>query len=115
MDDIVVWHNPKCSKSRGALDYLQEKEVTPTVVRYMDKTITKSELKKILKLLKMSARQLMRTKESVYKELNLDAQEDENALIEAMIAHPKLIERPIVIRGNKAVVARPLENIDAIL
>ena len=75
--------------------------------RYLDETITKEDIKEILTMLGVGARDIMRTKEAIYKELGLKSVEDEEALIEAMVQHPKLIERPIVIAGNKAVIGRP--------
>lgn len=116
MQDIIIWHNPRCSKSRNALVYLEKKEIIPTIVKYLDETPSIDELKNILKLLGFSsARELMRTKEDIYKELNLKDVNSEDELIKAMAENPKLIERPVIINGNKAIVARPLENIDTIL
>ncbi len=115
MENIIIWHNPRCSKSRNALIYLEEKGIKPQVVKYLDTIPSFEELKEVLKLLGMNAKELMRKGETIYKELNLKDIEDEDSLINAMIENPKLIERPIIIKGNKAVVARPLENIDTIL
>jgi len=112
---IVVWHNPRCSKSRNGIKYLDEKGVEYEVRRYLDNPPTVDEIRDILKKLGMSARELMRTKESIYKELGLKDIDDEDKLIEAMSKYPKLIERPIVINGDKAVVARPETEIDKIL
>lgn len=115
MQDVTIWHNPRCSKSRNALSYLEEKGITPRVVKYMDETPSQEEIKKILTLLNIDIKSWMRTKETVFKELNLKEVDDEATLIKAMSENPKLIERPVVIKGNKAVIARPLENIDTIL
>ena len=115
MQNITIWHNPRCSKSRNALAYLEEKGIIPTVVKYLDETFTHEDLKNILKLLDISAKDLMRKKEDIYKQLNLKDIISEDELIKAMIENPKLIERPIIINGKKAVIARPLENIDRIL
>lgn len=112
---IVVWHNPRCSKSRNGIKYLDEKGVEYEIRRYLDNPPSKDEIKDVLKKLKMSAKELMRTKEKIYKELNLKEIDDEDKLIEAMAEYPKLIERPIVINGDKAVVARPESRIDEIL
>lgn len=112
MQQITIWHNPRCTKSRNALDYLEEKKLDIHVVKYLDLEITKDDLKEILQMLGFGARDLMRTKEDIYKELNLKDENDEEKLIEAMVANPKLIERPIVIKDGSAVVARPLEKID---
>ena len=111
MSDITIWHNPRCSKSRQALKLLEEQGAAPEVVKYLDTPPNKEEIKKILKMLGISARELMRTKEAIYKELGLKDVNDEEKLIEAMAAHPKLIERPIVIKGDKAVVGRPPEKV----
>ena len=115
MNSITIWHNPRCSKSRNALTYLEEKGLTPKIIKYMDETPNVEEIKEVLALLDIDVKSWMRTKESVYKELNLKDIEDEDELINAMSKNPKLIERPVVINANKAVIARPLENIDKIL
>jgi len=115
LEKIVVWHNPRCSKSRNGIRYLDEKGVEYEVRRYLDEPPTVEELRELLKKLGRTPRELMRTKEKIYRELGLKEVEDEEKLIEAMAEHPKLIERPIVIRGDKAVVARPETKIDEIL
>ncbi len=112
---IIVWHNPRCSKSRNGIKYLDEKGIEYEIRRYLDNPPSEDEIKDVLEKLGMSAKELMRTKESIYKELNLKEVNDENKLIEAMAQYPKLIERPIVINGDKAVVARPESKIDEIL
>ncbi len=115
MQNITIWHNPRCSKSRAGLAYLKDKGIEPNVVKYLDNPPSADELKDILSKLGMSAGELIRTKEAIYKELGLKEVDDEEALIEAMCQNPKLIERPIVINANKAVVARPAEKIEEIL
>ncbi len=115
MQDITVWHNPRCSKSRNAIVYLEEKGIIPNIVKYMDETPSINEIKEVLTLLNIDVRDWMRTKEDVYKEMNLKDVQDEEQLIKAMSENPKLIERPVVIKGNRAVIARPLENIDTLL
>jgi arsenate reductase len=115
MAEIVVWHNPRCSKSRNGIKYLDEKGVEYEVRRYLDEPPTVEEIREVLKKLGMSPRELMRTKEKLYRELGLKEVEDDEKLIEAMAEHPKLIERPIVIKGDKAVVARPETKINEIL
>ena len=114
-EKIVVWHNPRCSKSRNGIKYLDEKGVEYEIRRYLDEPPGKEELRELLKKLGMKPRELMRTKEKIYRELGLKEVEDDEKLIEAMVEHPKLIERPIVIKGDKAVVARPETKIDEIL
>jgi len=115
MDKIVVWHNPRCSKSRNGIKYLDEKGAEYAIRRYLDEPPTAEEIREILKKLGMKPRELMRTKEKIYRELGLKDVGDDEKLIEAMAEHPKLIERPIVIKGDKAVVARPETKIDEIL
>ncbi|WP_419766895.1 arsenate reductase (glutaredoxin) [Arcobacter sp.] len=112
MDEIIIWHNPRCSKSRDALNFLQEKKIALGVIKYLDAKLTKEDMKEVLQMLGMSARELMRTKEDIYKEMNLKDENDEEKLIEAMINNPKLIERPIIIKDGSAVIARPLEKIN---
>jgi arsenate reductase len=90
---------------------LEEQGVEAEVVKYLDTPLNKKELVELLGMLGLSARELMRTKETIYKELNLKEETDEDKLIDAMVANPKLIERPIVIKDGKAVIGRPIENI----
>jgi len=116
MEKITIWHNPRCSKSRDSFKLLEEKGIDAEVVKYLDEVPTKEELQNMLKLLGMnSAQELMRTKEAIYKELNLKDETSQEVLLEAMIANPKLIERPIVIKGNKAVIGRPIEKVIELL
>ena len=116
MTDLTLYHNPRCSKSRGALELLEARGLTPTVVRYLDTPLDASQLRDLLAKLKISARQLLRTGEDEFKALNLaDANLSEAQLIDAMAAHPKLIERPILVVGNKAVIGRPPEKVLEIL
>jgi arsenate reductase len=110
-NDVIIWHNPRCSKSREALKILEEKGIEPKIYRYLDEHPTKEEIKEVLKLLGVGPRDIMRTKEAVYKELGLKDVDDDEKLIEAMVEHPRLIERPIVIKGNKAVLGRPPEKV----
>jgi len=111
MRNITIWHNPRCSKSRNAATLLEERGIEAEVVKYLDTPPSKEEIKEVLKMLGISARELMRTKEAIYKELNLKNVEDEEKLIEAMAEHPKLIERPVVIKDGKAALGRPIEKI----
>ncbi|MFP2240180.1 arsenate reductase (glutaredoxin) [Pseudescherichia vulneris] len=110
---VTIYHNPRCSKSRETLALLKENGVEPEVVLYLDTPPTAETLKKLLKMLGMnSARELMRQKEDLYKELNLaDSALSEDALIAAMVAHPKLIERPIVVKDGQARIGRPPEQV----
>jgi arsenate reductase len=110
---VQIYHNPRCSKSRETLALLKDNGVEPDVVLYLDTPPDAATLKSLLNMLGMtSARGLMRQKEDLYKELNLaDSALSENALIEAMIAHPKLIERPIVVKNGQARIGRPPEQV----
>lgn len=114
---VTIYHNPRCSKSRETLALLQEQGIEPQIIQYLDTPPDAATLKTLLKELGFSsARQLMRHKEDVYKELNLaDESLTEDQLIDAMVNHPKLIERPIVVKGKKARIGRPPEQILAIL
>ena len=115
MQNIQIWHNPKCSKSRNAMTLLEEKGINADVVKYLESTPTKEQLTEVLKKLNMSARELLRTGEDVYKELNLKDESDEEKLINIMVENPILIERPIIIKGDIAVIARPIENLKELL
>ena len=106
------FHNPRCTKSRGALALLAEHGVQPEVVAYLDSPPSKAELRTIVRKLGLPARALLRTGEDAYKDLRLaDPSLDDEALIDAMHAHPILIERPIFVRGDRAVIGRPIENV----
>ena len=111
MSEVQIWHNPRCSKSREAMRLLEESGVETEVVKYLEVEPDEKAIKEVLKKLGIHARELMRTKEDIYKELKLADVEDEGELIRAMSRFPKLIERPIVIKGNKAVIGRPPEKI----
>ncbi len=109
---VTIYHNPRCSKSRQTLALLEENGIAPEVVQYLDTPPDATALKALLGKLGISARDLLRKGEDEYKTLNLkDPQLSEQQLINAMVAHPKLIERPIVVKGNKAVLGRPPENV----
>ena len=116
MQKVQIWHNPRCSKSRQALSLLDESSIEKDVIKYLEENPDKETIKKLLKMLGFSsARELMRTKEAIYKELGLKDETDEEKLIEAMVEHPKLIERPIIIKGDKAIIARPPEKVSDFL
>ena len=116
VSDIVIYHNPRCSKSRQTLGLLKERSVEPTVIKYLETPPTADELKRILKLLGMKPRDLMRKREKEYKELGLDDETlSDDQLIQAMVEHPRLIERPIVIGNGKAALGRPPEQVLDIL
>ncbi|MAL98892.1 arsenate reductase (glutaredoxin) [Hydrocarboniclastica marina] len=114
--DITLYHNPRCSKSRQALALLEERNVQPTVVRYLETPPTVEELRSLLGQLNLTPRDIMRKKEEPYKTLGLDdADLDDNALLQAMHNHPILIERPIAHGNGKAAVGRPPENVLKVL
>ncbi len=115
-DEIVIWHNPRCSKSRQTLALLKEKGVAPKVVEYLKTPPEASEIKRVLAMLRLDARGLMRKKEKEYKALGLDdAAKSESDLVAAMAATPILIERPVVIHGERAALGRPPEAVLDIL
>ena len=103
MTDLTLYHNPRCSKSRGALELLEARGLQPTVVRYLETPPSAAELERLLGKLGIGARELLRSGEDEYKALGLsDSSLSEAQLIEAMVKHPKLIERPILVAGDKA-------------
>lgn len=109
---ITIYHNPRCSKSRQALELLEARGETPVVVRYLETPPDAATLKALLRALGLHARELLRTGEDEYRELGLaDPALEEDALVAAMVAHPRLIERPIVVRGKRAVIGRPPESV----
>ena len=113
---VRIFHNSRCSKSRATLAILEETGADADVINYLDTPPTPDELKHILALLDMTPRALMRTGESVYRELALDSTDlSDEELIAAMVANPILIERPIVVANGKAVIGRPPENVREIL
>jgi len=113
---VNIYHNPRCSKSRQTLELIQSKNINPAIIEYLKTPPSKDELRHILTLLGLSARELLRTKEDEYQELGLDDPHlDEDRIIDIMIAHPKLIERPIVVTENAAAIGRPPEKVLEIL
>ncbi len=113
---VVIYHNPRCTKSRLTLQLLQEKGLDCEVIEYLKTAPSKQEIKGLLAALGMSPRQLMRRNEQIYKDLLLDDEAlSEDKLIAAMHEQPILIERPIVVNGDKAAIGRPPENVLAIL
>lgn len=108
----TIYHNPRCSKSRQTLQLLQENNIEPSVVLYLETPPDAASLKTLLTQLGIPARDLLRKGEDAYKALNLkDPALSDDALIAAMVAHPKLIERPIVVKDQQAVLGRPPENV----
>lgn len=112
MTDIQIYHNPRCSKSRQTLSLIEEKGITPEIVLYLENTPDAGTLKEIIAKLGIGARDLLRKGEQAYKDNQLkDESLSDDTLIDMMVAHPKLIERPIVIKGERAVLGRPPENV----
>ncbi|MDJ0823359.1 MAG: arsenate reductase (glutaredoxin) [Paracoccaceae bacterium] len=107
---VILWHNPRCSKSRAALGLLQDRGVDVDVRRYLDDAQSLAELQSLQKALGVPAIEMMRVKEPVFKEMNLTTDIPDEALLAAMAAEPKLIERPVIIRGAQAVIGRPPER-----
>jgi arsenate reductase len=115
-DDVTIYHNPRCSKSRATLELLRREGIEPVIIEYLKSPPTQTELARILDMLGMAPRELMRRKESEYREQGLDNPDlKKKALIKAMHDTPKLIERPIVIAHGKAALGRPPEKVLEIL
>lgn len=116
MNTIQIYHNPRCSKSRQTLQILQNHQVDIDIIEYLKTPPNVDELATILEKLDMSARELLRKSEKQFKELSLDNPSlTDDELLEAMASHPKLIERPIVINGERACIGRPPEAVESIL
>lgn len=111
MKKITIYHNPRCSKSREALSLLQNKKCDLNIVEYLKTPLNASQIKTILKQLKLKPIDIIRTKEACFSELGLSKKSTEAELIKAMTENPILIERPIVTDGEKAVIGRPPENV----
>lgn len=112
---ITYWHNPRCSKSRAGLALLEERGADVQVRLYLQDAPSVAEIKAVQAALGVSALEMMRTGEKVFKELGLTKDSGEADLLAAMAAHPVLIERPIAIQNGKAVIGRPTEAIEALL
>lgn len=116
MDKITVYEKPTCSKCREMAKLLKEGGYDFEKVNYYIEPFSESKLKSLLKKMDISARELLRTSESIYKEMGLAKKElSESELVSLMVEHPDLVQRPIVERGNKAVLGRPTENVQALL
>ena len=113
---VICYHNPRCGKSRQTLQLLQERGIEPEIIEYLKTPPSADELNDILQKLGMEPRELMRKKEAEYKANGLDDETlDRQALINAMVNHPILIERPIVVANDKAAIGRPPEAVLTIL
>ena len=109
---VEIYHNPRCSKSRQTLQLLNEHGIEPKITKYLESPPDKATLEHILDMLGMEPRELMRRKEPEYQQAGLDDPDlSRDALIQAMVDHPKLIERPIVIKDDKAALGRPPESV----
>jgi len=115
MSEIIIWHNDRCSKSREAKKILEDSNVPHGTFDYLKESFTKDDIQNIIKMLGISdIKDMLRKKEIEYKELNIDnISQDE--IIDILLKNPKLIERPIIIKDGKAVIARPMENLNKLL
>ncbi len=111
MAEVTIYHNPRCSKSRQTLALLQARGIEPTIVEYLETPPSPVAIERLLSALDISAHALVRTKEAPYAELGLGPASTDAKLIEAMASHPILIERPIVVVGERAALGRPPENV----
>ena len=111
MSNITIWHNPRCSKSRQTLQLIRDRGVEPAIIEYLKTPPSEAELIDMLGKLRLEPRDLMRKKEAAYQELSLgDEGLAGSELVAAMVENPVLIERPIVVRGKRAVLGRPPKN-----
>jgi arsenate reductase len=115
MSDFTIFHNPRCTKSRAALTLLQEHGIEPQIVEYLKTPPSANELKTIIARLGIKPEALIRKGEDVYKEHYAGKTLTDSQWIAAMAKHPILIERPIVVRGNRAVIGRPTQNVKDLL
>ena len=115
MSDVTIWHNPRCSKSRQTLALIEERGITPVVRKYLEDAPGEDEIRAALAILGLRPIEAMRTKEKEFKDLGLTKDSDDDTLIRAMAATPKLIERPIVFKDGKARLGRPPEAVLEIL
>lgn len=112
MSQYTYYHNPNCSKSRAGLELVQSRGIEPVIVHYLDSAPSAAEIKALLDKLGLAPRELMRKGEEVYQQLNLDnPQLSEEQLIDALVQHPRLIERPILADDSRAVIGRPTEKL----
>ncbi len=113
---VTIYHNPRCGKSRQTLARIKDAGIEPKIVLYLEDPPSKAKLKELLNLLKLAPIDLIRKKEEVAKKLGIGKKDHTDAaLIDLMVRHPILIERPIVVKGTRAVLGRPPENVDAFL
>ena len=116
MNQYQIYHNPQCSKSRAALSWLNERGITPQVIEYLNEPLSAPVIRDLLMKLGLKARDILRDSEAEYATLRLgDSQKKESEIIAAIVAHPILLQRPIVVRDHRAVVARPTEKLTELL
>lgn len=115
MEKVSIYFNSRCKKCQSVMEILKKKQIEAKVVNYLEGTVTEQELKHVIKLLGISAEQLVRKNESVYKENFSGKNLTEEQWVKAMLEHPILIQRPIIIKGKKAVIGRPAEQVFDIL
>lgn len=109
---MIIYHNPRCSKSRQTLALIEDAGIEPTIVNYLEASLTEADIRDLLNKLNLEARAIIRRGEEAYKELDLsNSNLSEQQLIAAIAKHPKLLERPIVVKGNEAIIGRPPENV----
>ncbi len=112
MEPVTLYHNPRCSKSRAVLALLEENDIEPEIVQYIDNPPDVSQLKDLLKKLDMNLRDILRRNEPDYDELGLDDTTlNEEIVFDLVSKHPKLIQRPIIVQGDRAIIGRPPENV----
>ncbi len=116
MANIIIWHNPRCRKSREGLNYLRERNIEPKIFDYLKEQINPSELAKLIKITGQPLGLFIRKNEKEYKELGLkDMDLTAETFAEFASKYPKLLQRPIVVKGNKAILVRPASRIDEVL
>ena len=116
MNDLIIYHNPRCSKSRQALQIIKDHGIQPIVLEYLKVPLKESELENICRLLNKRPKEFVRKNEADFKENNIkNIIEDDSELINKMVKFPKIIERPIILCGDKAVIGRPPENVLEVL
>ena len=111
MKEFIIYHNPRCSKSREALEILQEKNCSFKIVEYLKEPLSELKIKVLLKQLQLTPIDIIRTKEKCFSEIGLSKTSTDVELIKAMVENPILLERPIITDGKKAVIGRPPENV----
>ena len=116
MNEYIIYHNPRCSKSRQTLQLLREEGIEPTIVEYLKTPLAKEQLRNISQLLGLRPKDFVRKIENDFKDNDLSRfLEDDEKIIEAMLSFPKIIERPIVVSGGEAVIGRPPENVQKLI